>query len=260
MEHNDEKEQWREIIYPDIIMPGYMVSDRGRIKNTKTDYILNPYLEKRGYYAVKLPTILKTDDGRCKFKHFTIHQLVLMNFTTEISKIYDKRFIVNHIDGDKTHSVLTNLEWVTYQGNNIHAVEHGLSLSCEDSTTAKIDNATVHSICKLFEQGKTYKEVRLELGLPDTKYIKQLLIRIRTGKQWKLISSQYNFVKGPKLRKHDEEVVEAVCELIEQGYSNKEIISKLLSVYNDKSGYKFVDFIRKRQCYKDISEKYSWWK
>lgn len=261
MIHDTNQESWKPIIHPNYILPGYYISSQGRVYNALRNNFVKPYMNKNGYLAVKLPTNKLMDNGKYKFVNVNIHILVHYQFTTEPEKIYDEHFIVNHKDGIKENCVYTNLEWVTYKGNADHAVQHGLIKSCEDSPESKIDNETVHKICKMFEENKTYAEIRESLNLPNNKYILSLFVRIRTGKQWKMISDQYKFDKSSKLRHYDNEYIDEVCKLIENG----DTVSQMYrSVGSEKMTYpqfkKLVWFIRNRKSYKDISDKYTWWR
>lgn len=99
------------------------------------------------------------------------------------------------------------------------------------------------------------------LGLPKNNYTKSLLTRIRTGKEWKSISSQYNIINKNTLRKNDDKFVDDICKLIEKGYVVRDM-RKILEISDnteDKQRFKkLVWAIRKRKSYRDISEKYSW--
>lgn len=122
------KEQWKDIRGYERF---YQASSRGRIRSldrtihqTKgtTVYerlmrgkIIKPRLQNNGYLMVKLSM-----DGRMKL--LTVHRLVLAAFTPAT----DESLIVNHKDGNKLNNDLINLEWVTHQENNLHAVAHNL--------------------------------------------------------------------------------------------------------------------------------------
>ena len=88
--------------------PGYQVSNHGRVRNKKNK-ILKPYLT-RGYLRVSL----YNDSGRkCKL----VHRLVAEAF---IPNSHNKP-AVNHINGCKTDSNVSNLEWANHSENMSHA-------------------------------------------------------------------------------------------------------------------------------------------
>lgn len=60
-----------------------------------------------------------------KPKHYLIHRLVALAF---IPNPLNKPCI-NHIDGNKKNHSLSNLEWVTYSENGLHAYRTGLNNS-----------------------------------------------------------------------------------------------------------------------------------
>ena len=83
----------------------YQVSNKGRIKNTKTGRITYGSRADCGYnrFEIKFP------DG--SHKQFLVHRLVYECF---ISPKYD---VINHIDGNKTNNCVENLESVTHKEN-----------------------------------------------------------------------------------------------------------------------------------------------
>lgn len=57
-------------------------------------------------------------------KRYFRHRLVALTF---IENNYpDTKIQVNHIDGDKSNNVLSNLEWMTPSENDLHAFKTGL--------------------------------------------------------------------------------------------------------------------------------------
>ena len=92
----------------------YAVSNRGNVKNIKTNAILKQFIRHDGYMQVSL--------CGTKQKSFKVHRLVALMFN---ENIYAKPY-VNHKDGDKLNNSNINLEWCTASENNYHAVEIGL--------------------------------------------------------------------------------------------------------------------------------------
>ena len=101
-------EEWVEI--PDF--PLYLISNYGRVMNHKTKRLLKPAKKPAGYLQVSL---WKNNKGYSK----DIHQLVYISFTKDFNLT---GYVINHIDGNKTNNNITNLEKITYQENNLHAV------------------------------------------------------------------------------------------------------------------------------------------
>ena len=116
------KEIWKDI-------PGYesyyQVSNTGKIKSvphyTRNNInggmrltegrILTPYKMPNGYLQVQL------SKNEVREKHY-VHRLVASVFIDNTNNMSD----VNHIDGDKENNCTDNLEWCSYQDNQIHKI------------------------------------------------------------------------------------------------------------------------------------------
>ena len=105
-------ENWKKIIMNNIEYSNYEVSDLGRLRNCKTNQILEPYINSGGYMKCKL----YNDDTP---KTFSIHRIVAFMFLSNLKPKTDK--FVNHIDHDKANNCLVNLEWCTHSDNIKHA-------------------------------------------------------------------------------------------------------------------------------------------
>lgn len=87
----------------------YQVSNLGRIRRIHGK-VLSPKPGKLGYKIVALHM-----NGYAK--KYLVHRLVAEAFIPNT----DNKPYVNHIDGDKSNNVVTNLEWVTPSENSKHS-------------------------------------------------------------------------------------------------------------------------------------------
>lgn len=129
----------------------YEVSSLGRVRRagracgTRPGKVLKPASVRGGYLRVTLQR-----DGT--HKQFMVHRLVADAFCPTVK---DSTLQVNHIDGDKTHNIAENLEWVTCGENHTHAYRTGLrsgnhgGLKGESNGNAKITPAQVQEIRRL---------------------------------------------------------------------------------------------------------------
>lgn len=139
-------EVWRDLIYQGNDY-GYRfeVSTNGKLRNkiTGTVYKLNTVGD--GYFG----SVVSLGAGKGK-KSIRIHRAVAETFISNP----DNKPQVNHIDGNKSHNYVANLEWVTNKENSIHAIKMGLRSS--ESTrgmcniNAKLTNDDVRYIRKVY--------------------------------------------------------------------------------------------------------------
>lgn len=85
----------------------YEVSNFGRIKNIKKNIILKPQINNHGYCMIALYK-------NKKFKNYRVHRLVAQAFIPN----YDKKPVIDHIDGNKQNNHFKNLRWCTREENN----------------------------------------------------------------------------------------------------------------------------------------------
>lgn len=110
----------------------FLVSSLGNVKSIrcKNERILKQHTSGFGY-----KTIASKIGGRGgKNILMRVHRLVAEAFLPPpeqyiidcVSNFKYKKAFVNHIDGNKTNNIVSNLEWCTPKENTEHAVENGL--------------------------------------------------------------------------------------------------------------------------------------
>ena len=98
------EEYWKEI---EGFENEYLVSNLGRVKNSRTGKILHPWISN-GYAIVGLHGV-----------YYRVHRLVAQAFCPNITG----GEVVNHIDGNKLNNNSFNLEWVSQKENVRHYYE-----------------------------------------------------------------------------------------------------------------------------------------
>jgi hypothetical protein len=150
----------------------YMVSTLGRVLGLKRGRILKSCIDSSGYPNVQLSV-----GG----KYFTkrVHRLMALLFIQNP----ERKNQVNHIDGNKTNNVISNLEWATASENGIHAYENGLSVGVrgERVGSSKLTEPRAIDI-KYRHEGMTNKSIGDIYGVTST-----AVRHIRTGSTWKHI-------------------------------------------------------------------------
>lgn len=112
-DHDTTRESWRPIIGFEGL---YEVSDHGRVRNARTNYVLSPYVLRDGYLQVTLPRL-----GEVRRKNWPVHRLVLAAFAGPCPDGMEGC----HNDGNRTHNTLGNLRWDTHSGNAADSLLHG---------------------------------------------------------------------------------------------------------------------------------------
>ena len=254
-----KKEKWKALIFKNTKMGMYSISNHGNIRNDKTNKILKPYKNKNGYLYVSL---MQNDNTVIKVG---VHILVALHFVKipKALKNINEPIVPNHNDFNKENNYYENLSWMTYSLNNEWNRIHDHWKIGENAPNAKVTNELVDNICKLMEDGHLNREIISILNLDDSPYIRSLLTRIRNGSEWKSISSKYNISIKNTLRQYEDDFIDQICYYIDKGFSTKQIRMAMNIDGTKEEKVKFkklVWFIRNRQTYKDISEKYNWWK
>lgn len=126
--------------------PNYQISNMGRVKNTKRNIIMRPS-KSSGYYAINLYS-------NSKQKRFTIHRLVATFFVPNPKNLP----CVNHIDGDKSNNLASNLEWCTHKENSKHAFENNLLKSSTLYKPKKLNQYDLNG--NFIKQWNSQKEAR----------------------------------------------------------------------------------------------------
>jgi hypothetical protein len=94
----------------------YLISNMGKVKNSKTSRVLKLKENIDGYYVVCL-------SEENKKKEFRVSRLVAQAFLPNPQGLP----VVNHIDGNKKNNWVDNLEWTTISYNTQHAYNLGLN-------------------------------------------------------------------------------------------------------------------------------------
>ena len=122
----------------------YEISTKGRVRNKETHYIIAQQLSSSGYMTVRLRRHSGDEEKPC----LNVHRLVAETFIPGGSS----ELQVNHIDGDKLHNNVENLEWCTRKENAQHAMRMGLfNPKAPDSPKRKV---------RIVETGEMFDSIR----------------------------------------------------------------------------------------------------
>lgn len=124
----------------------YSVSSAGSVRNDRTGHILRTATSNSGYLCVKL-----WSGG--KGKNCFVHRLVAAAF---VPNPHGKPE-VNHIDGDKSNNIPSNLEWMTAAENKRHCRE------VLGKINKHTDPSAAHEACKkrvkCLDTGEEYESI-----------------------------------------------------------------------------------------------------
>lgn len=98
-EEKMKKIQWKKLNK----YPNYLISEYGEVKNNKTNKLIKPSINKKGYKRVDLSYN----------KSILIHKLVYETFVGEINT----NLVIDHIDGNKLNNHYSNLQQITSKEN-----------------------------------------------------------------------------------------------------------------------------------------------
>ena len=212
-----------------VVHGRYYISEFAELYDLKYKRYIIGHVNK-GYLRVTLAT------KNNKQKSYYMHILVICTYLSD----YRKTLTVNHEDGCKLNNRLDNLKWMTYRDNMKHAINTGLV-----KDRSMLTEPVVHEICVMIQSGMFIKDISKKLNIN-----KQTIYGIRTGLNWKDISSGYNFKKRDKYIKLNSEIVTNICEDVALGLSIKAISVK----YDIK--YATVGSIKQKVTWKHISDKF----
>lgn len=142
--------------YPDI-KDIYTIYENGDIYSDEVHRMLKPAMGSAGY----LRRALVRNNGT--IYNATVHRLVLSCFKP-IDNMDELE--VNHIDGNKTNNVLSNLEWVTPKQNMEHTERMGLRNYAKGEKVggSKIKDKDIPLIFEMSANGMTQQQIADKFG------------------------------------------------------------------------------------------------
>lgn len=137
--------------------PWYEVSDRGDVRNSRTNKILGRRLDKDGYRQVQLY------NNGAALNH-KVHRLVAEAFIPKD----DRRDQVNHLNGDKEDNRAENLQWCTRSENTRHAygeLKFKANIAPAIAAHTKLDKEKIRDINNLRTNGLSVKDIAQLYGV-----------------------------------------------------------------------------------------------
>lgn len=155
----------------------YEVSNLGRVKGIRIiGAWKEPRIKRLGPRENEYLTVSLYYSGTCKT--YLVHSLVAEAFIGP----RPEGLQVNHIDANKTNNHYTNLEYVTPQGNILHAYALGLCdrITRPEATNIKLSKGEITKIMDLHKYGISSRKVASTFGVSHT-----CILQIWRGNSWK---------------------------------------------------------------------------
>lgn len=158
-------ELWADIAWK----PSHQISTKGRVRNSRTGYVLKPFPDRYGYLRVSLGNI----------DNVYIHRLVCETFHGAPP---NSDYQVNHIDCNRQNNSVENLEWCTASENISWGVSHGNVNPIKGSMRAREVNVRPVRIVELDRKFASVKECAEYLGVRPTN-VSRCLVGSRKGQR-----------------------------------------------------------------------------
>lgn len=253
----------------------YVVSEDGEVMNMITHKLLTPYYQG-GYYRVNICADLNYRSSSRGY-NVLVHRLVAWEFVPNPNNYP----IVDHIDGNKSNTHYTNLEWVTYKENSIRARKLGLinDQGFEHSSSI-FSEELADLICQKFEENWTIKKIFRWLckdpkAKPQYDYpLYQFIHRLKHKIGWENVTKKYSYSTKDEKRtshwdklppgvgnnKYSEDEIRKICKYLEDGKSATEILEILTGSPHQRDNrqiYDLIDGIRRKNHWTEISCEYN---
>jgi hypothetical protein len=168
------KEIWKPIVGYEAF---YEVSDRGRVRalfygnhgQFKPGRFLKLHVSNNGYRRVEL------NAPGIKPKKRTLHTLILEAFRGP----RPSGNVSRHLDGVRSHNVLSNLAWGTRSENEDDAKRHGTRIMGEHHPMSKLTSKNVIEIREMRKAGIKYPTIASKFGIDQSN-----VYCIIKGKTW----------------------------------------------------------------------------
>ena len=205
----------------------YIIFEDGRVLNTKTNKYLKPSINNAGRRC-----ILLYHDGRGYGK--TVARWLALAFIPTPNNDDPCNYEADHIDGDYTNDVLSNIQWLTPEENNLKRnTVDGKSNKGINNGMAKIhDERIVRKIIRDIAKGLSTSNISKKYNVP-----KPTITSIRTGYAWKHISNEYDISKYSRhCNKYSDELKRQIYNIINSNnkLTHREICDIVGIKYNSR--------------------------
>ena len=153
------KEEWKYVTMDGIELGRYLVSNKGRVFDTKNKVMKNILDNGFGY---KLISLYIPSKGKSMNRY--VHRLVAHEFCEGYSPSKE----VNHIDEDKSNNCSENLQWVTSKQNTRHSIKTGRVNGVKRGSCIQTDESHREEVAKGLCGELSLGRLSSDLGLPRT--------------------------------------------------------------------------------------------
>lgn len=229
------------ITYRDVMPGKYMVTDNAEFFQITEDGLLDITntikVQTNGYWHIRL------DSTTGYRKSYPIYRIVLATFTPGGDR---PEMVVDHVDMDKSHNYLSNLEYVSFDENIRRAAKaHGKTYR------DILEEDEVRQICEYIAKGYNTRKIMRILGMEINVANTSRIINIVHRRKWKHISKDYVWnTDDVRLKVYTKEDLRVIANLVVNSGLTPAEITRRFPKYEYKQLHQVVKKMRQGVLYK----------